>query len=50
MALDAYCASQTENEEIPLGKVDETGLETEFKINLSDYAEKIENIVVKNNI
>lgn len=40
---------QTENEEIPLGKVDETGLETEFKINLSDYADKIENIVVKNN-
>ena len=40
---------QTENEEIPLGKVDETGLETEFKINLSDYADKIENIIVKNN-
>ena len=39
----------TENEEIPLGKVDEMGLETEFKINLSDYADKIENIIVKNN-
>ncbi len=40
---------QTENEEIPLGKVDETGLETQFQINISDYEDKIENIVVKNN-
>ena len=40
---------QTENEEIPLGKVDATGLETSFQINVSDYEDKIENIIVKNN-
>ena len=40
---------QTENEEIPLGKVDSTGLETSFQINVSDYEDKIENIIVKNN-
>lgn len=40
---------QTENQEIPLGKVDETGLNTEFNINLSEYDEKIEAIIVKNN-
>ena len=40
---------KTENEEIPLGKVDSTGLETSFQINVSDYEDKIENIIVKNN-
>lgn len=40
---------QTENEEIPLGKIDKTGLETEFKINIADYNDKIENIFIKNN-
>jgi len=40
---------QTENEEIPLGKVDESGEETQFQINISDYEDKIENILVKNN-
>jgi flagellar hook-associated protein 2 len=40
---------QTENDEIPLGKVDSTGLETSFQINISDYEDKIENIIVKNN-
>jgi len=40
---------QTENEEIPLGEIDKTGLETEFKINIADYNDKIENIFIKNN-
>ena len=40
---------QTENKEIPLGNVNSNGESTDFKINLSEYDEKIESIVVKNN-
>ena len=40
---------QTENKEIPLGNINNNGENTDFKINLSEYDEKIESIVVKNN-
>ena len=40
---------QTENQEIPLGRVNEFGLTTDFNINLNEYDEKIENILIKNN-
>ena len=38
----------TENEEIPLEKVNSSGEETSYQINLSDYEGKIESIVIKN--